>query len=92
MFALIGTALAALLAIVAVRAALKPNVFNVARETTIDVPPEQIFPFINNFHNWIDWSPYEKLDPAMVRLFSGPEEGTGAVYAWNSQGARERAG
>lgn len=49
---------------------------------TLNAPPDKIVPLINNFRRWSSWSPYEKLDPAMKRTFSGSVYGTGAVYEW----------
>src|SRR5690606_22468820 len=68
-------------------AATKPDTFVVSRSTTIDAPPERVYELIEDFHRWPEWSPYEKIDPAMKKSFSGAERGQGAVYAWdgNSQ-------
>jgi hypothetical protein len=63
-------------------AATRPDTFRVARSAGINAPAEKIFPFINDFHRWTAWSPYEKLDPELVRTYSGAESGKGAVYAW----------
>lgn len=63
-------------------AATRPGTFRVERRTSIEAPPEKIFPLINDFRSWTAWSPYEKLDPAMTRTYSGAESGTGAVYEW----------
>lgn len=67
-------------------AAGKPDTFRVQRQTTIQAPPEKIFPLINDYKQWGAWSPYEKRDPAMKRSFSGPATGKGAAYAWDSAG------
>ncbi len=63
-------------------AATKPDTFQVQRRATIAAPPERVFALIDDFHRWGEWSPWEKLDPAMTRTFEGPASGTGAVYAW----------
>ena len=63
-------------------AATKPDTFSVQRSASIKAPPEKIFAVINDFHRWPDWSPWEKLDPAMKRTQSGAASGKGAVYAW----------
>jgi hypothetical protein len=42
---------------------------------------------INDFHEWTAWSPWEDLDPALQRTYSGPSSGVGAHYAW--QGNRK---
>ncbi|HEX7150185.1 MAG TPA: SRPBCC family protein [Thermoanaerobaculia bacterium] len=76
----------ALVLLVLLRAATKPDTFRVQRATTIAAPPEEILPLINDFHYWGVWSPYERLDPVMRRSFSEPARGRGAVYAWESEG------
>lgn len=64
-------------------ATTRPDTFRVERTITIQAPPEKIIPFIEDFHQWPTWSPFEKLDPAMKRTLSGPEKGKGAVYQWD---------
>jgi len=51
-----------------------------------------VFPFINDYHNWPSWSPYEKLDPNMKHAYSGPASGMGAVCEWdgNSKAGKGR--
>ena len=41
---------------------------------------------VNDFHCWPEWSPWEKLDPAMKRTHGGPASGKGATYAWEGNG------
>ena len=60
----------------------KPDTFRVERSVVIKAPAEKVFPLINDLHNFIRWSPYDKRDPAMQRTFSGADNGVGAVYAW----------
>ncbi|HZE92732.1 MAG TPA: SRPBCC family protein [Rhizobacter sp.] len=74
----VAIALAALLAF----ATTKPDTFHVQRSASIKAPPDKIFPFINDFHRWSAWSPWEKMDPAMKRTYSGPAAGQGTAYAW----------
>jgi uncharacterized protein YndB with AHSA1/START domain len=64
-------------------AATRPATFRVQRTATIKAPPDKIFPLINEFRNWSEWSPYEKKDPAMKRTMGGTTSGKGATYAWN---------
>jgi uncharacterized protein YndB with AHSA1/START domain len=63
-------------------AATRPDTFRVERSTTIKAPPGKIFPYINDFHQWGIWSPWEKLDPALRRTFTGAPRDKGAVYEW----------
>jgi hypothetical protein len=76
--AVLAIAIAAILTV----AAGKPNTFSVERAISVKAPPEKIFPLINDFHQWVSWSPYENKDPAMKRSYSGAESGKGAVYGW----------
>jgi len=69
-------------ATVLVLAALRPNQFRVERGITIDAPAERVFPLIDDFHRWADWSPWEHLDPAMQRTWGDIPHGPGASYAW----------
>ncbi len=66
-------------------ATTRPNLV-VERSVVIHAPAEQIYPRINNFHEWSAWSPWEKLDPNMQRSYSGPESGRGAGYTWQGNG------
>ena len=81
--AVVAIVLAIALAIVLILAAAKPDTFSVRRGTTVKAAPEKIFPLINDFHQWGNWSPYENRDPAMKRSYSGPASGVGAVYGWD---------
>ena len=80
--AIIAVVIAVAIAVVLIIAATKPDSFSVQRATSIKAPPEKIFPWINDFHAWTSWSPYENKDPAMKRSYSGAASGKGAVYGW----------
>jgi polyketide cyclase/dehydrase/lipid transport protein len=62
--------------------ALQPARYRVSRSITIAAPAPVVFAQVNDFHNWSAWSPWEKVDPAMKRTYSGPPAGAGATYAW----------
>jgi hypothetical protein len=81
--AIIAVVLAVAIAIVLILAATKPATFGVQREIAVQAPPEKIFPLIDDFHRWTDWSPYESKDPAMRRSYGGAAAGKGAVYNWD---------
>lgn len=67
---------------VAAYATTLPDDFRYQRSAVINAPADAVFPLINNFHEWGQWSPWEKLDPKMKRSFAGPESGPGAIYSW----------
>ncbi|MGH6906525.1 MAG: SRPBCC family protein [Aestuariivirga sp.] len=75
---LIVLAIAAILGL----AAMKPDVFQVQRQADIRGPREKIFALLIDFNKWMQWSPWEKMDPALKRTYSGTPSGVGAVYAW----------
>lgn len=82
MFKKIAVIIAILVAGILIFAATRPDTFRIERSTSIKAPPEKIFPYINGFHPWEAWSPWEKIDPAVKRSYSGADSGKGAVYAW----------
>ena len=57
--------------------------FEVTRSTTVNASPERVHALVNDFHEWTTWSPWEGIDPAMRRTYSGPDAGVGARYAWS---------
>ena len=78
----IALAVLAIIVIILGMAAMKPDTFAVKRVITIKAPPEKIAPLLTDFHQWASWSPWEHLDPAMKRTFSGAPSGKGAIYEW----------
>ncbi len=63
--------------------------FVVERRRTIAAPPETVYALIEDFHRWIDWSPWEGIDPNLDRAYTGTESGVGAIYEW---GGNRKAG
>src|SRR5258708_5690750 len=78
----VGVAIVGAIVVILALAASRPDVFQVVRTTVIKAPPERVFPLINDFKNWVRWSPWEKMDPELKRNYSGAAEGKGAFYAW----------
>jgi carbon monoxide dehydrogenase subunit G len=78
----IALAVLAIIVVILGLAAMKPDTFSVRRTIAIKAPPEKIAGLITDFHQWGSWSPWEKLDPAMKRTFTGAQAGKGAIYEW----------
>lgn len=57
--------------------------YTVERQVLVAALPERIFPEIADLRRWQRWSPWEGLDPALERTYSGPGSGVGAAYAWS---------
>ena len=82
MFLYIVIIIAVLIAAILGYAATRPNTFRHERTIHINASPSKIYPLITDFHNWAGWSPWEKLDPAMKKTYTGSATGKGAVYEW----------
>ncbi len=82
MIKIIGVTIIFTIIALLVFAAMQPDSFRVQRSATIKASPEKVFAQINDFHRWDAWSPWEKVDPAVKRSYSGADNGKGAVYAW----------
>ncbi|WP_309679387.1 SRPBCC family protein [Polaromonas sp.] len=65
-------------------AATRPDSFRIERSTLIKASADKIFPHLNDFRQWEPWSPWEKADPALKRIYSGAPSGVGAAYEWQS--------
>jgi hypothetical protein len=74
--------IAALVAILLVVVATRPDTYHVERSTKIDAPADAIFAEVSDFHAFPAWSPWAKRDPAMKTTVSTPSAGVGATYAW----------
>jgi Polyketide cyclase / dehydrase and lipid transport len=74
-----------LVLIVAVLAfiATRPSNFIVERSAIISAPGDVVFGMINDFHQWGQWSPWDKRDLDMKKTYEGPSAGPGASYAWD---------
>lgn len=72
-------AIAALL----IYAATRPDSFRLERTINIAAPPEKVFPLVDNFRSWAQWSPWENIDLNLKRTYGGADAGRGANYAWD---------
>ncbi len=62
-----------------------PSKVHVERSMVITAHPHQIFPYLNNFKKWVEWSPWHKKDSTTLYDYSGIEEGPGSVFTWKSK-------
>lgn len=76
--AIVAIAILALLAYIATR----PPGMQIQRKGAMAAPAAVVFAQVNDFHNWVPWSPWENRDPDLQRTYSGPTAGIGAGYAW----------
>lgn len=71
------------LAILLVVIITRPDNFKITRSAVISAPPQAVFVWVNDYHQWAAWSPWTKLDPQAKNTFAGPESGVGASLAWS---------
>ncbi|NJR44311.1 SRPBCC family protein [bacterium] len=61
---------------------LLPAQVPVERSIVINKAPADIFPLINSWQRFNEWSPWYSLDPKAVYERSGPDTGVGATHSW----------
>jgi hypothetical protein len=79
----IAVVVIAIVAAFAAFVATRPSEYQITRSRTLQAPPDVVHTYVNDFHHWPEWSPWEKLDPGMKRDISGPPSGPGAAYSWS---------
>ena len=79
---LLGALAVAVIVLIGV-AYMLPSQVHLERAIVIDRPATAIFPLINSFRRFNDWSPWKQLDPSATYTFSGPDTGVGAAMAWS---------
>lgn len=62
-----------------------PSHVTVARSVVINAPESVIFPYLNNLHQFGNWSPWSARDPQLAVSYGGPETGQGARVTWTSK-------
>jgi uncharacterized protein YndB with AHSA1/START domain len=88
----LGLGLVLLVAVlVAVSFALPQNI-SVARSRVINAPEADVFPYLNDYRKFNEWSPWAARDPKTVYTFEGPPQGVGARMTWRSDNPEVGAG
>jgi hypothetical protein len=59
-----------------------PREVHIERSILIDRPAATIFPLVNSFQRFGEWSPWMDADPNVRITLSGAESGVGARLAW----------
>ena len=79
-------AVVAVIILVLVFAALKPDTIRISTSTVINAPPEKVYALLDDFHAWPEWAPQDREDPSMKRTYSGAPAGPGAISEWSGSG------
>lgn len=77
--------LLALIAALVIGAFFVPERASAERSVVIARPAAAVFPLIDGWQRFNDWSPWAGLDPAAVYTIEGPERGVGARMTWSSK-------
>jgi hypothetical protein len=77
--------LVVLVGILAAVAVGLPAHVTVTRSVVINAPEPVVFPYLNNLHQFSEWSPWQLRDSKLAVSYSGPEQGKGAKVQWTSQ-------
>lgn len=62
-----------------------PAHVTVTRSKSISAPESAVFPYLNNLHQFSQWSPWQLRDPQLQVSYEGPEQGKGAEIKWSSR-------
>ena len=57
--------------------------FTLSRSTRVQAPPARVHALLDDFREWQQWSPWERVDPDLSRTYTGPPSGVGSHYAWS---------
>lgn len=80
----LGIILLAIILLLVIIAFFLPSKMHMERSIEIKASQESVYNLVNNLHKWEEWSPWHKLDTAMVLTYSEPAEGVNSWYAWKS--------
>lgn len=61
----------------------QPPAYDVQRSIHIQAPPQAVWPHIDDYRAFVEWSPWSDRDPDQISTFSDPSQGVGAWYRWN---------
>jgi len=53
--------------------------FRYERSGVIDAPPAKVYEYLSDFRHGQEWSPYEKADPTMKKVFQGDGNHVGDI-------------
>jgi len=79
-----GLGLVLLVAVLAAVSFALPQHISVARSLVINAPEADVFPYLNDYRKFNEWSPWAARDPQAVYTFEGPAQGVGARMTWSS--------
>lgn len=71
---------------------LLPSSVRFERSILIDRAPSLVFPILNSWQRFNEWSPWAAIDPNATYEYSGPTSGVGAKMRWSGNEAVGQGG
>ncbi len=68
--------------IIAIIGYMSPSSVHLEVSRKINAAPEDIFPEVGDFENFVTWSPWSAKDPNMTQKFEGEKLSVGSKYSW----------
>jgi uncharacterized protein YndB with AHSA1/START domain len=62
-----------------------PSEFEVQRSIEISAPPDKVYDYVVDTRQWKNWTVWNRRDPNMRIVYSGPPFGMGAKWSWDSK-------
>jgi uncharacterized protein YndB with AHSA1/START domain len=62
-----------------------PSTYEVRRAVHVQAPPDKVYDLVVDTRRWKDWTVWNRRDPAMRIVYSGPPFGMGAKWSWESR-------
>lgn len=79
---LLGIILVLVVLYFVIAAFLAPKNLTVEQSATIKAPTNMVYNMVNDLKAWNDWSPWVKMDTAMVTTYADTHVGKGAKFSW----------
>jgi hypothetical protein len=67
---------------VLIGASMQPDVIHLERSVAVSATPGDVYPLIDNYERFVEWSPWTGRDPDQTTAFSSPPSGPDAWYTW----------
>jgi hypothetical protein len=83
MFRRILIGVGALVGVLLVVAYLLPRQVHVERSVLVDTTPAVVFPLVDGFRRFNEFSPWAEADPNAKYVYGGPDTGVGARLEWS---------
>lgn len=59
-----------------------PSSFRISRSVEINKPVEVVFPYVADFHHWLEWSAWSEMEPGAKNSFTGEAAQVGSSWTW----------